>query len=166
MLLCGLHDNRVPGEVNIRELMRLICLAIALLIASGAAVLTACQTGLGGVNVVREAGLASTVAVEISERANKQGMDRQRQGIITDPGTIDQLVKALDRRLPLRPLADCLPDYRLRFRLADGRAEEFDYLCGDGASLLGGSQPFWRQQAIRPAVEFDELMRRALAGLE
>jgi hypothetical protein len=141
-------------------------LAIVLVIASSSAFLPACQAGLGGINVVREAGLASTVAVEISERANKPEMERLRRGTITDPATIEQLVKALDRRLPLGPLADCLPDYRLRFRLVDGRAEDFDYLCGDGASYLGGHKPFWRMQSIRPSTEFDALMERAAAEIE
>ena len=141
-------------------------MALALLLATSATLLTACQAGLGGINVVREAGLASTVAVEISEQANKPGMDRLRQGTITDPAMIGQMVKALDQRLRLGPLAQCVPDYRLRFRLADGRAEEFDYFCEGGVSFLRGSQPFWKQQEIRPPAEFDELMRRAVAGLE
>jgi hypothetical protein len=152
--------------MGIRRPARWHWMALALLLATGVAPLAACQTGLGGINVVREAGLASTVAVEISERANKPEMERLRQGTITDPETIEQLVKALDRRLPLGPLADCRPDYRLRFRLADGRAEDFDYLCGDRASYLGGSQPFWKLQAIQPPTEFDALMQRAAAEIE
>jgi hypothetical protein len=141
-------------------------MALALLLAAGVALLAACHAGLGGVNVVREAGLASTVAVEINEQANKPGMDRLRQGTITDPATIAQLVKALDRRLPLGPLVDCLPEYRLRFRLADGKAEEFGYFCKGGASFLQGSQPFWRHKQIQPPAEFDELMQRVVTTLQ
>jgi hypothetical protein len=140
--------------------------SLALLLAAGLALLAACQTGLGGINVVREAGLASTTAVEISELANKPDMDRLRQGVITDPATIEQMVKALDRRLPLGPLAQCPPTYRLRFRLADGRVEELDYFCQGGASFLRGSQPFWKQQEIRPPTEFDELMQQVVSTLQ
>jgi hypothetical protein len=140
--------------------------ALALLLAAGIALLDACQAGLGGINVVREAGLASTTAVEISEQANRPGMGALRQGAITDPATIEQLVVALDRRLPLGPLAQCPPEYRLRFRLSDGRTEEFDYFCEGGASFLRGSQPFWKQQGVRPSVEFDALMQRLVATLQ
>jgi hypothetical protein len=141
-------------------------LALALLLATDAALLAACQTGLGGINVVREAGLAATTMVEISEQANKPGMDRLRQGVITDRATIEQLVKALDRRVPLGPLSDCLPQYRLRFRLADGRTEEFDYFCEGGAPFLKGRQPFWKLQQIHPSAEFGELMQRVIATLQ
>jgi len=141
-------------------------MAFALLLATSVTLMAACQAGLGGINVVREAGLGSTVAVEISEQANKPGMDRLRQGAISDPTTIEQLVKALDRRLPLGPLADCLPQYRLQFRLADGRAEEFGYFCEGGASFLQGSQPFWKQQQIQPPAEFDRLMQTVVATLQ
>ncbi|OIO91469.1 MAG: hypothetical protein AUK03_11000 [Anaerolineae bacterium CG2_30_64_16] len=149
-----------------RKLARLGWMVIALLIAGGVAMLAACQPSLGGINVVREAGLASTTTVEISERANKPGTDRLRQGAITDPATVQGLVKTLDQRLPLGPPAECLPQYRLRFQLADGRAEDFDYFCEDGASFLRGSQTFWKLQQIQPSAEFDELMQRAVAELE
>jgi hypothetical protein len=139
---------------------------LILLLASIATTLGGCQTGLGGINVAREAGLASTVAVEISEQVNKPDMDRLRQGIITDPATIEQMVKALDRRLPLGPLSECLAQYRLRFRLADGRVEDLDYFCEGSASFLRGSQPFWKQQEIRPPAEFDALMQRIVATLQ
>jgi len=141
-------------------------LALALLFATGAALLGACQTGFGGINVVREAGLAATTAIEIREQASKPGMDQLRQGAITEPATIEQMVKALDRRLPLGPLTECLAQYRLRFLLPDGRAEEFDYFCEGGASFLRGSQPFWKVQQIQPPAGFDEVMRRALAELK
>jgi hypothetical protein len=149
-----------PGEV------RRGWTILGLLMTSTVMLVAACQTGLGGVNVVREAGLASTVAVEIHEQANKPGMDRLRQGVITDPAMIGQMVKALDQRLPLGPLAQCPPDYRLRFRLADGGAEDFDYFCQGGASFLRGSQPFWRQREIQPPAEFDELMQRVVSTLQ
>lgn len=136
------------------------------MLAAGTTMLTTCSPALGSVNVVREAGLASTVAVEIKEQANKPGMARPRERTITDPATIEQLVNVLDQRLPLGPLAQCLPDYRLRFRLVDGRAEEFDYFCSGGASFLRGSQPFWKQREIRPPPEFDELMRRVVTEPE
>jgi hypothetical protein len=141
-------------------------LALALLVAGGLTGLAGCHPGFDGINIAREANLAATTAVEISEQANKPGMDRLRQGTITDPATIAQLVKALDRRLPLGPLAECLPRYRLRFRLADGRAEDLDYFCEGGASFLRGSQSFWKQQEIQPPAEFDELMQRVVATLQ
>jgi hypothetical protein len=141
-------------------------MALALLLATLVAPLSACQAGLGGINVAREAGLAATTAVEISEQANKPGMDRLRKGAITDPATIRQLVNALDRRLPMGPLMDCLPQYRLRFRLADGRTEEFDYFCEGGAPFLKGRQPFWKLQQIHPSAEFGELMQRVIATLQ
>jgi hypothetical protein len=141
-------------------------MALAMLLATDVVLLAACQTGLGGIDVAREARLASTTAIEISEQANKPGMDRLRQGAVTDPATIDQLVKSLDRRLPLGPLTECLPQYRLRFRLADGTTEEFGYFCEGGASFLGGSQPFWKSQQIQPPAEFDALMQRVVATLQ
>ena len=140
-------------------------MVVTLLLVSIVVMLGACQAGPGGLNVARVANLAATTAIEISEQANKPGMEPPRQSAITDPATIQQLVKALDRRLPLGPLAQCLPGYRLRFRLADGRAEDFDYFCEGGASFLRGSQPFWKQQEIRPPAEFDELMRGVIATL-
>jgi hypothetical protein len=141
-------------------------MALALLLATGVALPAACQTALGGINVVRETGLTATTAVEISEQANRPGMDRLRQGTLTDPAAIEQLVKALDRRLPLRPLTECLSQYRLRFRLADGTSEDFGYFCESGSSFLRGSQPFWKQLQIQPPTEFDELMQRVVATLQ
>jgi hypothetical protein len=151
--------------MGFRRLARLYWTAVAL-IAGSAVVLAACQVGIGGINVVQEANLAATTAVEVSEQANKPGMDRLRQGAITDPATIEQIVKALDRRLPPGPLAECIPQYRLRFRLADGRAEDLYYFCEGGASFLRGNQPFWKEQQIRPPAEFDELMQKAVATLQ
>jgi hypothetical protein len=69
------------------------------------------------------------------------------------------LVAALDVDLPLQPTARCIPRYRLRFRLADGRAEEFVYSCEDGQAFLGGSQAFWNLQQVTPPKRFQELMR-------
>lgn len=165
MLRCA-QDNCERGQMSSPVLARWHWQALVLMIAGGVVLLAACQASLSGINVVREAGLASTVAVEISEQANKPGMDRLRQGTITDPATIEQMVKALDRRLPLGPLMECVPQFRLRFRLVDGRVEDLDYFCESGASFLRGSQPFWKHQEIQPPVEFDELMQRVVATLQ
>jgi hypothetical protein len=127
--------------------------------------------GMGGcqaraLNVTREFGLTGASAVEISELANKPGMEHLRSATFRDSATVTQLAQALDQRLPLEPPAVCLPQYRLRFRLADGRTEEFSYFCEDGASFLRGSQPAWRTQEVRPPAEFDRLMQTLAARLE
>ena len=122
-----------------------------------------------GINVTREFGLAGATAVEISELANKPGMDHLRRATFSDPATVAQLVHLLDQRLPLGPPAACLPQYRLQYQLADGRTEGFDYFCEDGASgasFLRGSQPAWRMQEVRPPAEFDLLVQRLAARME
>lgn len=131
---------------------------------AGLVSLSGCQAG--AMNVTREFGLASATAVEISELANKPGMDHLRRATFSDPATVAALVQALDRRLPLGPPAVCLPQYRLRFQLAGGQTQEFDYFCEDGASFLRGSQPSWSMQEVRPPAEFDQLMQRLAARLE
>jgi hypothetical protein len=139
-------------------------MALALLLAGSAMGLAACQTSLRGINVAREAGLASATTIEILESAAESPTDFVLRTTIGDPGTIQEVVKELDRRMPLGPPAVCLPQYRLRFRLSDGRVEEFDYFCEGGTSFLRGSQPFWKMQQVQPPAEFDLLVRRLAAG--
>lgn len=157
-------SEKASFETNLRKRTRAAWWPIVILILACVVLLTACQSGFNGINVVRVADLAITRAVEVQELTYGQGADRLSQGVISDPVTVQQLVKSLDRRLPLEPLADCLPQYRLRFLLADGRAEEFGYLC-NGGSFLQGDQPFWRRRQIQPPAEFDLLMQKILEGL-
>jgi hypothetical protein len=152
--------------MSARKLARLSWMALALLMAGGAPVLIACQANLGGINIVREGGLAGTTQIEILESPAEAPTDFVLRTTIADSVTTEQLVKMLDRRLPLGPPAACLPQYRLRFRLADGRVEEFDYFCEGGTSFLRGSQPFWKMQEIKPPAEFDALMQRVVATLQ
>jgi hypothetical protein len=150
--------NQIPAVLG-----RVILLV---LLAGSVLMPTACGPNAAGINIVREAGLESATALEIQERANNPETDELHQGSITDPVTIRELVEVLNRSLPLVPVSECLPQYSLRFRLADERVEDFGYLCENGGSFLRGSQPFWRQEQVQPPAEFDELMGRIVSGLQ
>jgi hypothetical protein len=129
-----------------------------------AMIMAACQPGPSWINVVRETGLATTTRIEILKSTSDAPTDFVLMTAISDSATIQELVKDLNRRSMLGPPAACLPQYRLRFRLADGQVEEFDYYCEDGTSFLRGSQLFWHMQEIQPPTEFDLLMARLVAG--
>ena len=114
----------------------------------------------GMVNPVVGAGLAGTVSVEILELVETPGgLEYEPRSTLSRADDVAALVTALDMDLPLQPSSRCIPRYRLRFRLADGRAEEFDYFCEDGQAFLGGSQAFWNLQQVTPPQGFQELMR-------
>jgi hypothetical protein len=112
------------------------------------------------VNPVVEARLAGTVSVEILELVESQGAPEYELLLtLSRAEDVGPLVAALDVDLLLQPTARCIPRYRLRFRLADGRTEEFVYSCEDGQAFLGGSQAFWNLQQVTPPQGFQELMR-------
>jgi len=114
----------------------------------------------GMVNPAIEARLAGTVSVEILELVEAQGApEYELRLILSRADDVATFVAALDQDLPLQPTARCIPRYWLRFRLADGRMEEFVYSCEDGRAFLGGSQAFWSLQQATPPQAFQELMR-------
>ena len=114
----------------------------------------------GRVNPTIEAGLAGTVSVEILELVESQAEPKYELRLtLSRAQEVAALVAELDVDLPLQPTARCIPRYRLRFRLTDGRSEEFLYSCEDGQAFLGGSQAFWRLQQVTPPQGFQELMR-------
>jgi hypothetical protein len=148
--------TRIPKQLHLA--------ALALLIVGSGVIVAACQTGDSWINVVQKAGLESTTRIEILKSTSESPTNFVMMTTINDSATIQELVEELDRRSALGPPAACLPQYQLRFQLADGQVEEFDYYCEDGTSFLRGSQLFWRMQEIQPPTEFDLLMARLVAG--
>ncbi|MSP12521.1 MAG: hypothetical protein EXR62_06140 [Chloroflexi bacterium] len=124
------------------------------------------QSG-GSLNVAQAANLAQTTQLEIAERAKAPQTGFTPRLTITDKPTISQLVAALDKNLPWGPLARCLGQFRLSFRLASGQVQEFEYFCegaaNPGASFLRGSQPFWQGQQVQPPAEFEQSIQRLLS---
>jgi len=84
--------------------------------------------GLPVVNVVQEAGLAQTVALDIL-KLNTPPSDElySHLGTISDEGVIDQIIAALDVPIWTFWQEDCTTPYKLLFYLADGRVQEFEY---------------------------------------
>ena len=84
---------------------------------------------------------------------------------ITDPKVIDQIVAALDRELPLGPLARCSTAHMLRFHLDDGTVQSIGYGCDpENPSTLRGGQSFWGGQQVEAPGEFNELLQTQLAS--
>jgi serpin B len=154
---------------------KLAILAVALIMS--APLLSGCRPMAGPaatapINVVEQAGLAKTVAIEIWERTSMVSgetdtlKDEYAPRLeITDPSVIEQIVAALDVDLEPGPLAQCTSAYRLRFRLSDGTVQQFGYACETGeAAFLRGEQAFWNEMQITPPAGFDALMREQLAS--
>jgi hypothetical protein len=118
------------------------------------------------VNVVREAGLDQTARIELLEL--DLASDSPTQGeyverlVIQDPQLLDPIVAALDTDLQVTSIVACIPEYTLRFHLADGRLQEFSYSCG-GASFLRGKQEYLRGKDFRPPQKLDALLQAQLA---
>ena len=136
--------------------------AAALLIVGCLLVSVGCRAGPGEVNIARQTDLVRATQLEILERSEGSQTAYVSRSTVTDRATIRKAVAALDRSLRLGPRAACLAQYRLLFRLDDGRAQEFAYFCQDGTSFLRGDQAFWRDAQVAPPPAFDELMKSLL----
>ena len=132
---------------------------VPLLIAAGPVLLAGCGAGQGGLNVAREAKLSGAVRLEIRERDESSLTSYATRGDVAEQAAIQKAAALLDKPLPLGPLAQCLGQYQLRFHLADGKVQEFEYFCQDGTSFLRGDQPFWQGMEIEPPAEFDRAVR-------
>jgi serpin B len=150
---------------------------LALVLTLIAPILSGCGTTAGPaaappINVVEQAGLAKTVAIEIWERTSTlagetdTAKDEYAPRLeITDPGVIEQIVDTLDVDLEPGPLAQCTSAYRFRFRLADSTVQEFGYACEPGgAAFLRGEQAFWNSMQVTPPAGFGALIREQLAS--
>jgi serpin B len=126
----------------------------------------------GTVNIVEQAGLDQTIAIEIavlttetSGESGAEGTGYVSQLTITDPGLVEQIVSALDAALELGPKARCPNGYELHFRLEDGTVQTFGYACGPGGpAFLRGGQEFWKDQQVTPSDEFNALVQEQLAS--
>ena len=136
--------------------------ALGLVVASGLVVLTGCGGGQGGLNVARVAKLSGAVRLEILERDESSLTSYASRGDVADQAAIQRAVALLDKPLPLGPRARCLGQYLLRFHLADGKVQEFEYFCQGGASFLRGDQSFWQGMEIEPPAGFDQAIRALL----
>jgi hypothetical protein len=138
------------------------------------------EDGLPLVNVVQEAGLYQTVALEILE-LNIEQPNRSYSHLITikDEHALDQIASALDAILWVSGQEDCIPTYKLLFRLADGSVQEFKYHLrwdrmtsfdyGDVCHPNQVSSLRWEQEFLdgdggRPAGAFEALIRDQIAS--
>lgn len=139
--------------------------AIALLLVLGALVTNACALTTGGrANLVEQAGLEDTVAIEVLEFSawGTESEPYVHRLTITDTEALEGLLEALDTPLEVGLKVQCIPDYELHFHLVDGTVQEFGYSCG-GASFLRGNQEFLRGEDYDPPKEFDALFQEELA---
>ena len=119
----------------------------------------------GTVNLVEQAGLDKTVAIEIavlaagmSGESGAEAPGYVSQLTITDPGLVDQIVAALDTALELGPKARCPNGYELRFHQEDGTVQTFGYACGSrwsglpagGTGFLAGPAGLSARRIQRP----------------
>ena len=131
-------------HVNWRQLGLLCRWVVPLLIAAGPVLLAGCGAGQGGLNVARVAKLSGAVRLEILERDESSLTSYASRGDVAEQAAIQKAAALLDKPLPLGPRARCLGQYQLRFHLADGKVQEFEYFCQDGTSFLRGDQSFWQ----------------------
>jgi putative hemolysin len=139
------------------------------------------EDGLPIVNIVQEAGLAQTVALDIL-KLNTEPSDEPYSHLMTisDEQELDQIIAALD--VPIWTLwqEDCTTRYKLHFRLADGSVQEFDYHAKwerctwfdfgerchpNQESILRGDQEFLvAGDGGRPPGTFDGLIKEQIAS--
>ena len=117
------------------------------------------QTG-DTVNLVRALSLSETTQIDIINLLQPPAAGSASDAnVITDPDELSKIIDSLDVDLPLRPRSACDAVFVLRFRLADGRIQEFDYGCNPGSpDFLRGFQKIWSgQEALTPSP-FNALM--------
>jgi serpin B len=121
------------------------------------------------INVVEQAGLSGTVAIEIAEldtaSSAEVGTLYTYQLTVDDQAQVEQAVITLDVDLEPDPPARCSSLYELRFRLEDGTTQVFGYSCGaEGPAFLRGDQAFWGGQQVTAPAGFDAWVREQLAS--
>ena len=83
----------------------------------------------------------------------------------SDAEIVGQFVASLDAALDLVPRRQCLPEYRLRFKLSDDTLYDLSYGCGTkGEPAMRGGQPFWRGMDVLPSTEFNALLEEQIGG--
>ena len=120
------------------------------------------------INVVEEARLQGTTALEVIRVRTQRRSDGETTieqvsfeslRTVRDPEVLGRLVASLDTTLELVPPVVCTPQYNLRFTLADGTLYDLSYGCAtEGAAVLRGTQPFWREMEVHPPAEFSTLL--------
>ena len=118
------------------------------------------EDGMGYVNILQEANLENTVALEIFE-LNLETSDEPYSLLLTidDPEELQEIFTALDVNIRPGPGLLCAPIYQLYFHLADGGVEKFDYSCGESeATFLRGEQAYITGDDFMPPPLFNALM--------
>ncbi|MBM4460598.1 MAG: hypothetical protein FJ011_23035 [Chloroflexi bacterium] len=138
--------------------------AITLLALGSLLAAAGCQGTAGQINVMAAADLSKATQLTIAEQVSPGQTNYAPRLTITNEPTIRQLVNLLDRGLSLGPNARCQGQFRLRFSLATGGMQEFEYFCESGASFLRGDQAFWQGQQVTPPAQFDDVIRGLLAA--
>jgi hypothetical protein len=139
---------------------------VSLFLVLGNLIMSACAVTRGErVNPVEQANLRDTVKIEVLELNTWEPADEPyvHQLTISDSGILDGLIDALDTNLPVALKVACIPEYELRFHLADGTLQTFGYSCY-GASFIRGKQTFWQGEDYYPAERFDTLLQEQLAA--
>lgn len=117
--------------------------------------------GSDKVNIAEQAGLDGTTGITLSDGATSDILL-----IITDDQVIGGLVNALDTSLePESEKLECIPDYEITFKLANGTLLALDYSCGS-ASFIRGAQEFLGGRDYNPPESFDELVGQQIAAVE
>jgi hypothetical protein len=126
------------------------------------------------INVVDKAGLARAVETEVarmhSSSSSREGIGEAQVSFehlltISDAKVVGELVASFDVPLDLTPRPQCLPEYRLRFRLSDDTLYDLSYGCGaEGNPVMRGGQPFWRGMDILPPAEFNALFEEQVGS--
>jgi hypothetical protein len=120
------------------------------------------EKGLAYINLVQEAGLMNTVAMDIFE-LNREPADEPYAHLltITDEESLDAIVEALNVAIRPELRLACIPIYQLYFHLADGTTHELEYSCGDNQRVfMRGGQPLIEGEDYMPPPAFNELMGR------
>ena len=139
------------------------------------------EDGLPFINVVQEAGLAQTVALDIL-KLNTEPSDEPYSHLMTisNEQMLDQIIAALDVPIWTCQQPDCITPYKLHFHLADGSVQEFDYharwdrctwfdfgeRCHPNRdSILRGDQEFLvAGDGGTPPTTFDALIKEQIAS--
>ena len=117
----------------------------------------------GSVNVAQAANLTQTTEIDIGVFDTTAATPYPSAATVSDPAVIAEIVGLLDQEVPVGPAATCMEAYRLRFRLADGVVQEFDYFCEpDGSILSNDSVSELKGKSVQAPAELAVIIRKQI----
>jgi hypothetical protein len=117
-------------------------------------------TGGSTINAVEALGLGESFRVVIM-KFDLENADPNNEYIpvanITNQEEVEEIIFLLDGELEETPALLCIPEYKLRFWLEDGKQVDLGFSC-EGAQFLTGDQPIFEGRQYAPPGKFASLI--------